>query len=1363
VTEVKAGTVAVELAGRTDDLLDGFAESIKVIRKAAQQISRHANKIGTALEGVAKAARKASTDAKNQAKATENNLAAPMEGAATRIERAARRIRDAQALARGGRAPKVSASAAAPAPNATGGQRGGNGTKQWRTLADAGNAVNRAYRKVPEILDRVRDAVQRAGIAAGTAAPAMRRMAVAIGQAAQASAGLRQLGTATAAAGAGAARIGAGMRRVGVDAESAGRDLATGLSLPLMLMGGFALKSAVDIERGLAQVAKTTNATAPQVAVLEERFTALSESLAVEGGVKGLASIAAVGGQLGVSNNALADFTETVSKLDMAVESLTAEEAATGLAQFANVAGTAQGKFSNLASSLAYLGDNGASSEKQILEMGLRIVGAGRLINMSEGQIFGFANALASVGIEAEMGGTAISRVMRDVSVAVANGGAELNNFAAVAGVSSAQFKVAFEQDAANAVVMFIEGLGRMKREGKNVFSALERLGFAEARVSSTLLRASQASDMMRASMEQGAQAFTDNTKLAQEAGRANQTHYASLVRLGNTATNVAKDFGKLLFPAVRATVNGLSGAGETLRSLAAGFAASPRHMRVFAGGLLAIAAGIGPAIIGVTTLTRAIGALRMMAMTAVTGIAGLGRAIAALSAARQAVGTVYALQLALRGLSGLLIGGGIVVALGLIAGAFVRAGQKARQAAEAARVAADDFAAALTTMDEATLGAKFGDKVELVNNLADSLKEAESNLASLQARARAGERTHFESSGNLAGGASGTNKTPLGREIETTQREVARLRAAREAARQEMDKVGDELAGRREAARQARDAAARDELGSADVSDLVDTGGRERGEGRTPAKVMEDARDAVAEMNREFAAMRGRVDAGLLSPAQAAEDRADALLATVKKVGELFAELGQMQGLSGEALRTFVARQSQPFDLGGGTTLSALTSQAQAEAGPKVRAVAEAFAAYEREVSGALATQEMFAAATRATATPVGALGAELDAARTRAEGLETLIKALQAAGIGLDETMAGQGKTLRQLLGEFGAQSREVKTLEGRIERLNQVMQDGKDIAERWRTPAEEMAAQLQRLNDLFAAGAINAGVFAQEAAKIREEFKRQAGDIGRVLKDAFREAGADAARSLAQSIVATLRGKKMDLRARLRDIFWSAIENALTDAVNARVAGALGGKGLGGLLKGVLGSVGLGSLLGSLAGSGGPPGAGAPVAGFSRSPMPGGGAGAMAQAGGILGTLNGILGVLRSRSPLGGGGLLGGIFGRLFGGGRNGRMGGMPFSSGIRFGGFAANGRNASGGSAYVVGERGRELFVPGQRGQIRPMESPSTRSVAGAAVRPIAVDFSSLPRPMTPREAARDQAWQQLMRETLLAAKDMGYVG
>lgn len=62
-------------------------------------------------------------------------------------------------------------------------------------------------------------------------------------------------------------------------------------------------------------------------------------------------------------------------------------------------------------------------------------------VGLSRSQILGFATALSSVGIEAQMGGSAFSKALVLMEVASAAGGDALKDFGKVAGMTAQEFK----------------------------------------------------------------------------------------------------------------------------------------------------------------------------------------------------------------------------------------------------------------------------------------------------------------------------------------------------------------------------------------------------------------------------------------------------------------------------------------------------------------------------------------------------------------------------------------------------------------------------------------------------------------------------------------------------------------------------------------------------------------------------------------------------------------------------------------------------------------------------------------------------------------------------------------------------------
>lgn len=320
---------------------------------------------------------------------------------------------------------------------------------------------------------------------------------------------------------------------------------------------GLAVKAAVDWESAWAGVTKTVGGSQPQMDALEKDLRNLAKQLPATH--KEIAAVAEAAGALGVKRENIVSFTRTMIDLGETTD-LTADMAASALARISNVMGTSQDDVDRFGSALVELGNNGASTESEIVSMAQRIAGAGNQIGLSEGEVLGFASALSSVGVEAEAGGSSISTFFIKMSTAVSEGGADLENFARVAGLSADEFATKFRDDAAGATTLFVEGLGRIQESGGDTFGVLDALGLSEIRLRDAMLRTAGAGDLLRTSIDTGNRAWEQNSALTEEAAKRYETTAAKMEIARNQVNDFAINVGETFLPIMGAAAEKVGG-----------------------------------------------------------------------------------------------------------------------------------------------------------------------------------------------------------------------------------------------------------------------------------------------------------------------------------------------------------------------------------------------------------------------------------------------------------------------------------------------------------------------------------------------------------------------------------------------------------------------------------------------------------------------------------------------------------------------------------------------------------------------------------------------------------------------------------
>ncbi|WP_071025981.1 phage tail tape measure protein [Peptoniphilus raoultii] len=381
------------------------------------------------------------------------------------------------------------------------------------------------------------------------------------------------------------------MASVGSALKGVGAGLTLGVTAPLVGIGAASAKAAISFESAMAGVRKTTELTDQEFKEMGDGIRQMATEIPAT--TTEIAGVAEAAGQLGIGKEHILDFSRTMIDLKNTTN-LTSEQAATSFARFANITQMPQSAFENLGSTVVDLGNNLATTEAEIVDMGMRLAGTGNQVGLSGAQIMGLAGALSSVGIGAEAGGSAFSRVMQKMNTQVISNGDKLQGFAAIAGMSAEEFASKWKTAPQEAITSFVSGLGKAKDSGADVVSMLGELGINGIRETDALLRLSGAGDLLANSFDMATTSFEENTALSKEAQQRYETLESQLKITIESFKDVGRTIGIYLMPYIKDFALKLKELADKFRNL------SPEQQEMIIKiGLLAAAIGPLLTIIG--------------------------------------------------------------------------------------------------------------------------------------------------------------------------------------------------------------------------------------------------------------------------------------------------------------------------------------------------------------------------------------------------------------------------------------------------------------------------------------------------------------------------------------------------------------------------------------------------------------------------------------------------------------------------------------------------------------------------------------------------------------------------------------------
>ena len=393
------------------------------------------------------------------------------------------------------------------------------------------------------------------------------------------------------------------------------------VSLGVTALGKKALDAFKEYETGLAGVRKTSDFANEELARFERQIKEIAGVKPLP--MKDLLGVAEIGGQLNISKQHLAEFSEVINELVLSTD-LLADEGALKLAQFAKVMDMDESKFRRLADTIVDVGNNSATTESTIVNFMHRLMGAGAVVGLAEQDVVGMAAALASVGLQVEAGGNNFSKTMiemqfamsggtkeadefrgkleglgltmEDVKLAIdggdesiaeleqalgmqsgtlesyydllENGAKSLEDFARVAGKSAEEFAEIWQDSPTEAIRLFVEGLANIKATGGDVAGTLEMMGIKNLRQRDVLLKLSGKQGEFTRLLELTNKQWKEGGALAEEAGIFYDTHSSKMQLASNRIKLALQDIGDRLAPVIEKIMDKIADLAEWFAKL---------------------------------------------------------------------------------------------------------------------------------------------------------------------------------------------------------------------------------------------------------------------------------------------------------------------------------------------------------------------------------------------------------------------------------------------------------------------------------------------------------------------------------------------------------------------------------------------------------------------------------------------------------------------------------------------------------------------------------------------------------------------------------------------------------------------------
>lgn len=350
------------------------------------------------------------------------------------------------------------------------------------------------------------------------------------------------------------AKLADGFNRYGTMAATAVASL-TGLTLTMRKC----VDDYAEMEEAESQVVKYTGLSKEAVKELNEEFKKMDTRTPRTR----LNELAGDAGKLGISTKeGVLEFVEAANMINVALGEDLGKDAITQIGKLADMFGEGDRSLKEnmlaVGSAVNSVAQNSAASEPYLVEFTARMGGVGKQAKLAVTDIMGYASALDQNMLRSEMASTALQGLILKLYQ-------EPAQYAKLAGIEVGAFTKMMEEDANEAVLTFLEALGRLGGMDQ-MAPVLKEMKLSGAEAAGVIAALAGNVEKVRKEQEGANKAYIEATSIVNEYNVQNSTVQAELDKAKKRFLDIRVELGQQLLPVMKymittgsLTVKGLS------------------------------------------------------------------------------------------------------------------------------------------------------------------------------------------------------------------------------------------------------------------------------------------------------------------------------------------------------------------------------------------------------------------------------------------------------------------------------------------------------------------------------------------------------------------------------------------------------------------------------------------------------------------------------------------------------------------------------------------------------------------------------------------------------------------------------------